>query len=298
MQILSDTYLKPLLVQFSLGMSMVTDLWVGEYVSTRKKEIEMEKKEREREEKKLEKKKRKEKEKEKEKERKKNMRKKKEKRKRRKERKRKEIFQKKQDVKRKYQLFKTIQPLSSSLHKLDLLTHSFIVPSASSTKLHLQEFSTSHTSDLFPLPPQNKLKTTFPDIIHSISHSFSRKYRSLLVIAEGWDPRRGKLHTISRSNVRLSVYCHFLFHFVVNHGTSSPILGASANAALVLTRFLVASLLIGGLSCTTTIRSDAHIVLVCDNKDQTSLEVKKSSINVNFVSCDVRSRSHVAFVAT
>jgi len=219
------------------------------------------------------------------------------KREKRKERKRKEIFEKKQDAKRKYQLFKTIQPLSSSLHKLDLLTHSFIVPSAWSTKLHLQEFSTSHTSDLFTLPPQNKLKTTFPDIIHSISHSFQRKYPSLLVIAEGWDPRRGKLHTISRSNVGLSVYCHFLFHFVVKHGTSSPILGASATPASVLTRFLVASLLIGGLSCTTTIRSDVYIVLVCDNKDQTSLEVKNSSINVNFVSFEVRSSSSVAFVA-
>jgi hypothetical protein len=92
------------------------------------------------------------------------------------------------------------------------------------------------------------------------------------------------------------VYCHFLFHFVVNHGTSSPILGASATPALVLTRFLVASLLIGGLSCTTTIRSDVYIVLVCDNKDQTSLEVNNSSINVNFVSFEVRSSSHVAFV--
>ena len=83
----------------------------------------------------------------------------------------------------------------------------------------------------------------------------------------------------------------------MNHGTSSPILGASATPALVLTPFLVSSLLIGGLSCTTTIRSDVYIVLVCDNKDQTSLEVKNSSINVNFVSFEVRSSSHVAFVA-
>jgi hypothetical protein len=45
MQIVSDTSIKPLIVQFSLVMSMVTDLWVGEDVSTRKKEIEKEKKE-------------------------------------------------------------------------------------------------------------------------------------------------------------------------------------------------------------------------------------------------------------
>jgi hypothetical protein len=63
-----------------------------------------------------------------------------------------------------------------------------------------------------------------------------------------------------------------------------------------LTHFLVASLFIGGLSCTITIRSDAYVVLVCDNKDQTSLEAKNSSMNVNFVSFEVRSSSHVAFV--
>jgi hypothetical protein len=56
---LSDTYLKPLPVQFLLAMSTVTDLWVGENVDTQKKEIEMENKERKRDEKKLEKKKKK-----------------------------------------------------------------------------------------------------------------------------------------------------------------------------------------------------------------------------------------------